>query len=121
MRLRFVLISVLFLTIPVVSAGDGLSPDDLIKLKKAGISEETIQLLLRLEIERMRALQKGSAATIGTRIVREPDGTKRVMTYAVEDPHRCQKERIEQRSAGQSNRGTLNNLIIDTRRTPRGR
>ena len=56
--------------------------EEILRLKKAGVSDETIQRYIELEKLRLR----GPGRFMGRKTVVGPDGKKRVIIYSIEDP-----------------------------------
>jgi hypothetical protein len=102
------------------SAAHGITAEELLKLKKAGMSDQTLQLLLQLELEKVRAQAVGPGRTMGERVVVDAEGRKRVIRYSIEDPVLLYKECLERQKLEESSWQLLRELIIDARRKDPG-
>jgi hypothetical protein len=113
MKTSFMRWTVLTILCLIAAPTQALTVEELLKLKEAGVSDETIQLFLRLEMERLR--QQGSS-TMGQRVVTGPDGKKRVITYFIEDPKQVSRERLMRDEEDRRSWEMLRQLLIDARR-----
>ena len=91
----------------LITSGFALTPQQVIDLKKAGVSEQTIQIMIR------QGETKDPYATIGTREVQDKDGNTVIIyttgnstSSAADDEEKKNVERAWQ---------MLNNIIIDKR------
>jgi hypothetical protein len=90
-----------------------LTTDEVIKLKKAGVSEKTIQTM----IEQERSGQQGNPADqIGTREVKDAEGNTSVI-YSTGAPTAPTQNQSEQQKVEEAWKMLQNqNMIIDNRR-----
>ncbi len=98
----------LFVSIPSASA---LTPEQVIALKNAGVSDQTIQMMLRQEQD---AAAGGQADGAGRREITDRDG-KPVVVYSTGRPAATGRQAEEK----QTERAweMLKNIIIDTRKS----
>ncbi|MBE9546720.1 MAG: hypothetical protein IMF10_04380 [Proteobacteria bacterium] len=81
-----------------------LTPEQVIKLKKAGVSDQTIQIMLQLE-------EKSSFDYFGVREVKDKDGNVYIIYYT----GRPSKKRSTADEDREKAWKMLNNIIIDRR------
>jgi hypothetical protein len=84
-----------------------LTPQQVIDLKKAGVSDQTIQMMLRQEEG------KDPYATIGTREIKDKDGNT-VIIYTTGSGPSSNADDEEKKNVERAWQ-MLNNIIIDTR------
>ena len=82
-HIRLVL-SIVLVGVFVLCNAYALTPDQIIRLKKAGVSDQTIQMMLQQERE---ARQENPADSIGVREVKDKDGNV-VTVYSTGRPSR---------------------------------
>ncbi len=93
-----------------------LSVDEIIKLKKAGVSDETIQTLIKAENEeRERQRRYDPARTVGSKEITLPDGRRQIIYYSVTDPVEVERQRKEEQEKLDKSWDVLKNVIIDQR------
>jgi hypothetical protein len=97
------------------SMAAALTVEELLNLRKAGVSDETIRLFIQLELEKVRAQSLGPGRTMGQKTVVGPDGKKRVITYVIEDPEWIRGEQLESERLERRSWDMLRNLVIDKR------
>ena len=112
----FIIISLYLITCNGVSA---LTVDEIVKLKKAGVSDETIQMMIRLEQEKSGETNSSSPdpyKTIGTWEVKDPDGREATIytTGTGKDKEEEDQERVEEEKRERAWE-MLKNLVIDGR------
>ncbi len=87
----------------------GLTPDQVLKLKKAGVSDRTIQLM----IEQEREAKESPYDTMGVREIRDKSG-KTVVVHSTGrskiDPGEEERKRVEKAWE------ILRNIVVDDRR-----
>ncbi len=105
--------TVLLLFAMSVTWAYALTTDEVIKLKKAGVSEKTIQTM----IEQERAGKQGNPSDqIGTREVRDAEGNTSVI-YSTGAPTAPTQNQSEQQKVEEAWKMLQNqNMIIDNRR-----
>ena len=113
-------VGMMALVIALGPSASALTVEELLSLRKAGVSDETIRLFIQLELERGRAQSIGPGRTMGKKTVLGPDGKKRVITYSIEDPERIRRERLEQEELERRSWDMLRNLVIDARQKGEG-
>jgi hypothetical protein len=89
--------------------GQCLTPEEIAYLKKAGVSDETIQLMIQEENERGRPSQTGIWE------VEDEKGNRSTLYQVGDDEDVYERDRIEQEKVDRAWE-MLNNLVIDTRR-----
>ena len=108
-NLLFVMTVIFFL--PRVSFS--LTVEEVIKLKKAGVSDETIQLMIQQETVSKKA--DDPYKNIGVRKVTEPDGRSSTVYSTGEIDDRENYEEESEREKREKAWDMLDNLIIDGR------
>jgi hypothetical protein len=108
----FVLALNMFVSSPEVNA---VTAEEVLALRKAGVSDETIRLMIQLEIERARIESSGPGKTVGRKTIVTPDGKKRIVTYSITDPDVLLEERRRREEAERKSWDMLKNLVIDAR------
>ena len=108
-NLLFVMTVIFFL--PRVSFS--LTVEEVIKLKKAGVSDETIQLMIQQETVSKKA--SDPYKNIGVRKVTEPDGRSATVYSTGEIDDRENYEEESEREKREKAWDMLDNLIIDGR------
>jgi hypothetical protein len=103
----FLLVGLLCL-IPVISYA--LTPEQVIQLKKAGVEEKTIQLMIAQEIA---AENRNPYDKLGTREVKDASGNS-VIIYSTGRPVGGELDREEQEKLDRAWE-MLQNIIIDTK------
>ena len=100
--------SAVFLCILLLAtSGFALTPQQVIDLKKAGVSEQTIQIMIKQEEA------KDPYATIGTREVQDKDGNT-VSIYTTDNSTISAADDEEKKNVDKAWQ-MLNNVIIDKR------
>jgi hypothetical protein len=89
--------------------GQCLTPEEIAYLKKADVSDETIQLMIQEENERGRPSQTGIWE------VEDEKGNRSTLYQVGDDEDVYERDRIEQEKVDRAWE-MLNNLVIDTRR-----
>lgn len=97
-----------------------LTVEELLHLKQAGVSDETLRFYILLELDKVRAQSMGPGRTVGQRTIVGSDGKKRIVTYSIEDPEMVLKERVEREELERRSWDMLQNLIIDARNGKEG-
>ncbi|MDP2993058.1 MAG: hypothetical protein Q8N82_06835 [Deltaproteobacteria bacterium] len=93
-----------------------LTTEEIIKLKKAGVSDETIQLLIKTEHEeRERYRRYDPGRMVGSKEITLPDGRKQIIYYSVTDPVESERQRKEEEEKLEKSWDVLKHLIIDQR------
>ena len=108
-NLLFVMTVIFFL--PRVSFS--LTVEEVVKLKKAGVSDETIQLMIQQETVSKKA--DDPYKNIGVRKVTEPDGRSSTVYSTGEIDDRENYEEESEREKREKAWDMLDNLIIDGR------
>ena len=108
-KLLFVMTVMVFL--PCVSFS--LTVEDVIKLKKAGVSDETIQLMIQDEMMNKKAADPYKS--MGVRKVIEPDGRSATVYSTGEIDDRENYEEESEREKREKAWDMLDDLIIDGR------
>ncbi|MFH1626467.1 MAG: hypothetical protein ABID54_15110 [Pseudomonadota bacterium] len=117
--IRLFLFLIIFSFSLMISNGvSALTVEEIIKLKKAGVSDETIQMLIRQEQQKKGETKESSPnpyKTMGTWEVKDPDGKEATIytTGSGEDQEKDQ-DRIEEENREKSWE-MLRNLVIDER------
>lgn len=101
--MRIISLLAMFLLLIVSTAAWALSPEEVIKLKKAGVSEATIQKMLQAE-------QQGGGGNTGP--VTE---TKDEVIYRAGNPQRAQQNAEHERWKEEKSMDAVGNVIIDQR------
>lgn len=99
----------------LLSAGNSycLTAEEVLLLKENGVSDETIQLMIKSELEAKKRLEKTPYNTMGIREIKRPDGKSSII-YATGETisdSLTQEERLKEEKAWEM----LKSLIIDTR------
>lgn len=105
----FIVTMIFFL--PCVSFS--LTVDEVIKLKKAGVSDETIQLMIQHKM--MSEKLSDPYKNIGVRKVKEPDGSSATVYSTGEIKDRGDYEEESEREKREKAWDMLDNLVIDGR------
>ncbi len=105
----FIVTMIFFL--PCVSFS--LTVDEVIKLKKAGVSDETIQLMIQHKM--MSEKLSDPYKNIGVRKVKEPDGSSATVYSTGEIKDRGDYEEESERGKREKAWDMLDNLVIDGR------
>ena len=108
-NLLFVMTVVFFL--PSVSFS--LTTEEVIKLKKAGVSDETIQLMIQQEKTSKKA--DDPYKNTGVRKVTEPDGRSSTVYSTGENDDREKYDEESEREKREKSWDMLDNIIIDGR------
>ncbi len=106
----FLLVAII-LFIPFISFS--LTVDEVIKLKKAGVSDETIQLMIQHKM--MSEKLSDPYKNIGVRKVKEPDGSSATVYSTGEIKDRGDYEEESEREKREKAWDMLDNLVIDGR------
>ena len=105
------LLVAIILFIPFISFS--LTVDEVIKLKKAGVSDETIQLMIQHKM--MSEKLSDPYKNIGVRKVKEPDGSSATVYSTGEIKDRGGYEEESERGKREKAWDMLDNLVIDGR------
>ena len=106
----------LILIFGVTAGAFALTTEEIIKLKKAGVSDETIQLLIKTEHEeRERHRRYDPGRMVGSKEITLPDGRKQIIYYSVTDPVEAERQRKEEEEKLEKSWDVLKHLIIDQR------
>ena len=108
-NLLFVMIVIFFL--PRVSFS--LTVEEVVKLKKAGVSDETIQLMIQQETVSKKA--DDPYKNTGVRKVTEPDGRSSTVYSTGESDDREKYDEESEREKREKSWDMLDNIIIDGR------
>lgn len=108
-NLLFVMTVIFFL--PCVSFS--LTVEEVVKLKKAGVSDETIQLMIQQETVSKKT--SDPYKNIGVRKVTEPDGRSSTVYSTGEIDDRENYEEESEREKREKSWDMLDNIIIDGR------
>lgn len=110
------IVVVLAAFILTASPAPGLTLEEIIRLKEAGVSDETIQKYIELEKERLRRERTPApGAVMGRRTVRGPDGKKKVIIYSIQDPAKVREEEAKSEKDERRSWEMLKGLVIDAR------
>lgn len=110
MKICSALALVLFF-IPVFAAGTcALTVDEIIRLKNAGVSDETIQLLIRRESEERE--KHDPSRIVGRKEITLPDGRRQIIYYSISDPEEVDRRRKEEKEKVEKSWDVLKNLIV---------
>jgi oligoendopeptidase F len=90
-----------------------LTVEEVIKLKKAGVSDETIQLMIQQEMQREEL--SDPYKNIGVRKIKKPDGKSSTIYSTGEIEDRRDYDEESEREKREKAWEMLNNIIIDTR------
>ncbi len=94
-----------------------LTVDEIIQLKKAGVSDETIQSLIKSESEeRQRQERYDPSRTVGSKEIVLPDGRRQIIYYSITDPAEDERKRREEQERLDKSWDVLKNVIIDQRK-----
>ena len=99
------------LLFPLVSFA--LNVEEVIKLKKAGVSDETIQLMIQHEMQREKL--SDPYKNIGVREIREPDGRRATIYSTGEIEDRGDFDEESEREKREKAWKMLHNIVIDSR------
>lgn len=105
------LIITIVILLPNVSFS--LTVDEVIKLKKAGVSDETIQLMIQHEMQREKL--SDPYKNIGVREIEEPDGRSSTIYSTGEIEDRGDYEEESEREKREKAWEMLHNIVIDNR------
>jgi len=100
---------VLFL--PLISFA--LTVDEVIKLKKAGVSDETIQLMIQQEMQEEKL--SDPYKNMGVRTIEEPDGRSATIYSTGEIEDRDDYEEESEKEKREKAWEMLHNIVIDDR------
>ena len=95
------------------AASAALTTEEIMLLKKNGVSETTIQMMLESEIRAQSQSHANPQETMGVRTIRRPDGRKTIV-YTTGRGNRDDKD-AEQRLKEERAWEMLRHLIVDTR------
>ncbi|MBW1854787.1 MAG: hypothetical protein JRJ00_08945 [Deltaproteobacteria bacterium] len=90
-----------------------LTVEEVIKLRKAGVSDETIQLMIQQEMQREEL--SDPYKNIGVRKIKKPDGKSSTIYSTGETDDRRDYDEESEREKREKAWEMLNNIIIDTR------
>jgi len=111
-RLRKTIVIVaIFFFLPQLSFS--LTVEEVIKLKKAGVSKETIQLMIQQEMQREEL--SDPYKNIGVRKIKKPDGKSSTIYSTGDIEDRRDYDEESEREKREKAWEMLNNIIIDTR------
>jgi long-subunit fatty acid transport protein len=96
-----------FILAPVISAF-ALTPQQVLELKKAGVSDQTIQMMIQQE-----EAAKNSPATMGVKELKDKDGNT-VILYTTGESGNTADDDEEKKNVDRAWK-MLNNIIIDKR------
>lgn len=108
---KLLLVMTVMVSLPCVSFS--LTVEDVIKLKKAGVSDETIQLMIQDEMMSKKA--DDPYKNTGVRKITEPDGRSATVYSTGEIDDREDYEEESEREKREKAWDMLDNLIIDGR------
>lgn len=109
--LKNLLIIIVVLFLP--QASFSLTVEEVIKLKKAGVGDETIQLMIQHEM--LREKSSDPYKNIGVRKVKEPDGSSATIYSTGEIDDREDYEEESEREKREKAWDMLHNIVIDSR------
>jgi hypothetical protein len=81
----------------------GLTVEEVLRLKQAGVGEETIRMLI----------QEESSKTLGVREVERPDGGKDKIYYSITSPEEESGEAKEEEEKIEKSWDMLRNIVIE--------
>jgi len=111
-RYRYTLLTVtIVLFLPLVSFA--LTVDEVIKLKKAGVSDETIQLMIQQEMQEEKL--SDPYKNMGVRKIEEPDGGSATIYSTGEIEDRDDYEEESEKEKREKAWEMLHNIVIDDR------
>ena len=111
-RYRYTLLTVtIVLFLPLVSFA--LTVDEVIKLKKAGVSDETIQLMIQQEMQEEKL--SDPYKNMGVRKIEEPDGRSATIYSTGEIEDRDDYEEESEKEKREKAWEMLHNIVIDDR------
>ena len=111
-RYRYTLLTVtIVLFLPLVSFA--LTVDEVIKLKKAGVSDETIQLMIQQEMQEEKL--SDPYKNMGVRKIKEPDGGSATIYSTGEIEDRDDYEEESEKEKREKAWEMLHNIVIDDR------
>jgi len=105
------IITTILLLLPLASFA--LTVDEVIKLKKAGVSDKTIQLMIQHEIQREKL--SDPYKNIGVRKIEETDGRSSTIYSTGEIEDRADYEDESEREKREKAWEMLHNIVIDSR------
>jgi hypothetical protein len=108
--------TVFFLIIFTSTSLFALTVEDVIQLKKEGVSDETIQLMIQHEMQRERLSEAEAETEIGVSRVVDPDG-RSATVYSTGPPRNRDDCEMSEREKRERAWDMLDNVIIDTRDT----
>ncbi len=109
-RKTIVIVAIIFF-LPHLSFS--LTVEEVIKLRKAGVSDETIQLMIQQEMQREEL--SDPYKNIGVRKIKKPDGKSSTIYSTGEIEDRRDYDEESEREKREKAWEMLNNIIIDTR------
>ena len=119
MRKIFISIAVFSICFLFDNNVTALTVDDIIKLKKAGVSDETIQMLIKIEHEENRELKESShsrSMKMGTWEVKDPGGKEAtIYTTGVEESKGEESPEEKEEEKREKAWEMLKNILIDAR------
>ena len=111
-RYRYTLLTItIVLFLPLISSA--LTVDEVIKLKKAGVSDETIQLMIQQEMQEEKL--SDPYKNMGVRKIEEPDGRSATIYSTGEVENRNDYEEESEREKREKAWEMLHNIVIDDR------
>ena len=111
-RYRYTLVTVaIVLFLPLVSFA--LTVEEVIKLKKAGVSDEVIQLMIQQEMQEEKL--SDPYKNMGVRKIEEPDGGSATIYSTGEVEDRDDYEEESEREKREKAWEMLHNIVIDDR------
>ena len=108
---KTIVLAAIFFFLPQLSFS--LTVEEVIKLKKAGVSDETIQLMIQQEMQREDLADPYK--NIGVRKIKKPDGKSSTIYSTGETEDRRDYDEESEREKRDKAWEMLNNIIIDTR------
>ena len=108
---KTIVIAAIFFFLPHLSFS--LTVEEVIKLKKAGVNDETIQLMIQQEMQREEL--SDPYKNIGVRKIKKPDGKSSTIYSTGETDDRRDYDEESEREKREKAWEMLNNIIIDTR------
>jgi hypothetical protein len=109
-RITLLIIAIILL-LPYVSLS--LTVEEVLKLKKAGVSDKTIQLMIQHEMQREKL--SDPYKNIGVRSIKESDGSSSTIYSTGEIEDREDYEEESEREKREKAWKMLHNIVIDSR------
>ena len=116
---HFLAFTVFSFFLVVSYSASALTVDEIIKLKEAGVSDETIQLLLRIEQEKTTGPKESPSnpyKNMGTWDIKDADGKEStIYTTGIKDKKGDDPQNQEEKEKRKNVWEMLKNLLIDRR------